>query len=300
MKAHPDLVPFRDEWLDNLGGMANAIYWLDANWPHQIMANGDRLLPDGTRWVWSYSPITGMLIVFETGTKQQWCIETTKLVKGSSPDDAHAPIYRPYPDRSGLIPKVTWLNTRRTEVIKSHHLERCPLTVGQANSNMHMIFKRNTMGQFPDILLSGLLTEVPSKVAKKYGTDGLTKAYVELYQHVMMLGDIQHAFLDFHWHSYKALKQLIIQFNQAVHPDWRLEDIEQHVKQGLFNETQRLAKAGASMSATITDSLCYDRAPRMGVKAVLMMTDANCGAANHQRIEVEAYLRSDPEETPHD
>lgn len=301
MKADPNLVPFRDEWLDNLGGMANAVFWLKKNWSstEYAHAQGERILEDGSRWLWNYSPITDHLLVHTWGgtDHKSYHVTGSKMVMANDIEDANAAIYRPFPvtedgtwNKDGDL-KVVWLNTRRIEVIKSHHFERCPITIGQANSNMHMVFQRSKLGQFPHIELSTLLTEIPRQSGRDIMvSNAIIKNYNALYSHFKLLTETRKSFEDFHMHSYEALVSLIIEFNQSLWGNNHDKSFTEHVKQKLFDMTQALVRKGYGFDATMSDALCFKRPFVDSIKGVEIMVEAHRGSdGNKQSIAMREF-----------
>lgn len=148
MKLDPKLVPYNEEWTDNNGGMANAIFWLEEHWNSNLNAQGDRHMPDGGRWCWVYSPHTEVLMVHEAGGKS-YEIDREKMVVIDKRGRDMAEIYRPFFPReeNGIGSKPKWLRTRHVEVVKNDYVqEAVPLYLHKACENLCRILKAGFIG----------------------------------------------------------------------------------------------------------------------------------------------------------
>ena len=259
MALNPNLVPFQDEWLDNIGSMANAIFWLDANWVSPLNAQGDRVRADGTREMWVYSRATGLLI-HHAGGGVVYEIDRTKVVKIVNGNRDGATIYRPFLrdicEGINGIPSVEWLKTREVVVVKSHHRDRIPPYLRHAVQQLSQLLTNVSPHQFPGICLGAAL-KGPETAAD--GMVLLTKTqadrYKELYDQIMMITNTNSAYLPHHIHSYRALAVQIAKFNLTVDPN---DLTGLHALRGMVNETQRLLAAGMTEAAAMVQAMATD------------------------------------------
>jgi hypothetical protein len=220
MKADPNRVPYQDAWTDNIGGMANAIFWLEENWTSNLNAQGDYFREQedgGGHWFWNYCSITKILLVHRCGTKEWFEITRDKIVHVKNGNEEMADYYRPFVsdiDHS----KIEWLKTRHVEVIKSHHPDRIPLYVRAAHENIHHRLKNHPLIQFPAVNLTFLVTRPLPNAGKQRLTLQQLLAYQNLSNLLPALKTADREFLPHHIHSYWALLDALREFELAIDP----------------------------------------------------------------------------------
>lgn len=207
LTADPNLVPYREEWTDNLGGMANAIFWMAENWRNNLNAQGERMGPEGSLELWNYSPATGILI-HHTRSGICYEVQADKLYKIVKGDRENATIYRPY-YRIDLSGQVEWLKTREIVVQKHSHLDRTPVTLSAAFHNLSQLMGKGCLAQFPSINLQGL---IPHGRKGALMRPELLAPYGALVDQLQTVRSVRVEFQPLHIHSYWALSDALIGF----------------------------------------------------------------------------------------
>jgi hypothetical protein len=197
LKADPNLVPYQASWTDNIGGMANAIFWLEENWRSDMNAQGDYVPDpekDGTRWFWNYSPTNGTILVHRNGSKEWFQVDREKVIHVKNGIEEMADYYRPY-FRKDDPSQIEWLKTREVAVIKNHHRGRIPLYVKSAISELHDLLSGSSLTQFPTVKLHFLL----HGVLKKEGAQRLSAHQKMAYFNLMAnLNTLKTTFSEYH------------------------------------------------------------------------------------------------------
>lgn len=280
LDADPNLVPFRDEWKDNTGGMANAIFWLEKNWNKQLNAQGDFVDEHGRRWFWNYGWITKILLVHINGSREHWIIDRKKMLHCKDGNEDNATIYRPFFQAQaygmslydGQQPVVEWLKTREVVVQKNHHPYRIPLYLGEAHANLKQRLLNAPLGQFPHVVLTSLLVDIKETEGKEFLTARQAEAYSDLIKHLQLLGSVKDAYEPHHMHSYTALVDLLRVFNSLINDDLNYDEF---FKTNLFYEMNRLVKLYHDRDAAMADALSFKRTFEESLKKTTQMADAN-------------------------
>lgn len=269
MKADPNLVPYRQEWTDNLGGMANAIFWLEKHWKSDLNAQGDRVMSDGTRWFWNYSPSTDLLLVHIAGTHKNYEIDREKMVVVGVEGRAMGQIYRPFfsaraygmPTYEHGLPVVEWLLTREVKIVKNHHPDRFPLYLGGATKTLYKLLLDSPLAQFPQVRLHNLLVGTTAAEHKTLMSHECVVAYSNLLNQMRTVKRTTVLFQDFHVHSYWELLNALRAFNRIVDP---VQDTDAYYAAEQETEIQRLLDEGHETSAAIVlamkDKIQYGKA----------------------------------------
>ena len=274
---HPERLEFREEWLDNIGGMANAIFWLKANWDQNQNANGIRMLDDGGHWNWNYSRHTETIIFHEVngkGASRHMFIMPDKVVESYHLDDRNATIYRPFISIDGPfsvsesgIPNVEWRKTREVKIVENHYMEQPPLYVFDAIRRVLRMLKTAQFPQFPHLDLSALTYPINfdhySKNRKAMVWDAVVNIYDRIYKQVMLLRTCDREFQEFHIFSYSALVELITDFNYVLEsngheggaavPQYHRD----HIKLWLHDSMNRAVKKGHTREAALLHLLYH-------------------------------------------
>lgn len=267
MKADPNLVPFRTEWIDNIGGMANAIFWLERNWESDLNAQGHREMPDGTMWFWNYSPINEMLLVHIAGSSTQYQITRSSMyvIENGSLDTAtiYRPFVRPSTPVEHLPPEgesmVEWLKTREFVVKKDNHFDRVPLITREARSSLGRQLNHRPFKQFPNVSLTGLLS-IPGGIRgskESIINDEQIAAYRNVSDEIAMIHMHEEPFTHFHLRSYRTLVASIAEFKHKCFEPSR-EKVEEHLKRALENELTNRLFEGHVQDAALVYSLIHD------------------------------------------
>lgn len=272
MHVDPNLVPYMEEWTDNTGGMANAIFWLAKNWTSGLNAQGDRLMPDGARWIWNYAPATRRLLVVIPGTKKSYEIDVEKIIEIKDGNREMATYYRPFFEARAYgmnthslfgVPIVTWLVTRRVEIVKEHHPNRTPLYLDDALAALYVRLEDKPCLEFPHVRFGDLLVG-NFGYERQPLNNAQVKAHSALIQHLSMLATANRPFEEHHMYSYRALVTLIRLVNHAIEPglypympsDDKIDDT---TKEWLNGEMNRLVKLGLTRDAALVDAIAFDR-----------------------------------------
>ena len=167
MQLDPNLIPYQEEWTDNLGGMANAIFWLNENWQSHLNAQGDRYMPNGGRWLWVYSHLTGTLMIY-TPENVFYRIDCEKMFVIENGNEEMATIYRPFLDTPLLDQpwngKIHWRRTRSVEIRQWHYREEAvPFYLHAAVANLGELLKKGSFWGFEALDFTALLPAVNLK-----------------------------------------------------------------------------------------------------------------------------------------
>lgn len=258
MALDANLVPFQAEWVDNLGGMANAIFWLEDNWESHLSAQGDRLLPDGRREMWVYSSLTGLLI-HRTAEGTVYEIDRTKMVKIVNGNRDGATIYRPFFESQGnytsanKLPQVEWLKTREVVVVKDDHPHRVPLYLGEAYKRIADLLQNRPFRPFKNIKLDALLVDLPVAERKTRLTGDQVRAYEELLAHLELFKTSKD-FTPHHMPSYWSMMTFIKKFNGSIDP---FQSIEAFYAIRMTQIVDDLLTVKDDLAATVIWSMCF-------------------------------------------
>lgn len=276
----PKNVPFQDHWLDNTGGMANAIFDLSTLPSDVGIINGIRHLDDdGGHWTWSFFADTLMVHQVTKAKRRYTTIYLDKMIEGYDAMAESATIYRPFPKSSG---EIEWRCTRRVEIVKEHHLDHCPMYMRDVVPRLRRMMEARPMAQFPAVQFGGLLYAnifgmMPTRSRKlsERVSPSMVKHYEELVKQIELLNTTQAPFQEHHIHSYTQLMRIILGINclldhenhvgpplegeDKLHGFRYLKHVEETMKLKLNEEMNRLVKAGYPRDAALPDALYFGR-----------------------------------------
>lgn len=145
----PEPLEFQEEWLDNVGSMANAIPWLRKYWESNIAATG-QTFQNGVYWHWHWTPLNDMLTVH---TKEQgkyghiWYEITDNEMKRYDGAGREWPsTYRPFAVEGGV---PHWELTREIKIHTYQHNDLVPLSKREAFMRLERRLVQAPMGAFP-------------------------------------------------------------------------------------------------------------------------------------------------------
>lgn len=249
----PEPVDFREEWLDNVGSMANAIPWLRKHWEANVAATG-QTFQNNVYWHWHWAPLNEMLTVH---TKEQgkyghiWYeITDNEMKRYDGPSRDWASTYRPFASRSGLGP-LTWELTREIKIHTHQHAELVPLSKREAFMRLERRLVQSPMGAFPlaqfNIQLNGRgfnkglqLTDEEIKVCRE------VLYMLEVTTQTVPFNDIH---MPTYWAFANALRMLC-----AI----RFPDDPNYFKQLVRDETERLVEMGERESAAMMFTFLHE------------------------------------------
>lgn len=266
MMTNPNMVPYQKEWDDNIGGMANAIFWLKDNWKSMTIAQGTRINVKDECELWTYEPIREKLVVYSPANEQRIVVTDEKMFIGKDARTDLATIYRPFfaARHYGAAlydenrrPVIEWLVTREVIIRSEHHADRIPLYLGTAVDRLRSLMPNKPFGQFSDIILGEYPLTLPRVRSREYLTTDQAVAFHTLLRTAKTLSERKDVFQDFHIHSYKAFFSELIKFDNLINSA-NEKDITEILNMTLCAEMRRLFGEGRLISAALIDALVHD------------------------------------------
>lgn len=250
----PEPVEFQDEWLDNVGSMANAIPWLREHWTANVAATG-QTFQNGVYWHWHWSPLGEMLMVH---TKEQgkyghiWYeITDNEMKRYDGPGREWAQTYRPFALSGGVSMQPHWLLTREVKIHTYQHEKMVPLSKREAFTRLERRLVQAPLGAFP-------LAQFNIQLNGRGFNKGvrLTKEETEVYREVLRMLEITTqtvTFNEIHLPSYWALAVVLRKLCLI-----RFPDDPNYFKQLIRDEVERLVEMGEREAAAMVFTFLHE------------------------------------------
>lgn len=250
----PEPVDFQEEWLDNVGSMANAIPWLRKHWQSNIAATG-QTYQNGSYWHWHWAPLSDMLIVH---TKEQgkyghiWYeITDNEMKRYDGPGREWASTYRPFAVEGGV---PHWELTREIKIHTYQHNDLVPLSKREAFLRLERRLAQSPLGAFPlaqfNIQLNGRgfnksvrLTDEEAAICREV-------------VYMLAVSTQSVAFHDMHMPTYWALATALRKL-AAI----RFPDDPNYFGQLVRDEMERLVEMGEREAAALMFTFLHEQGP---------------------------------------
>ncbi len=247
----PEPVDFQDEWLDNVGSMANAIPWLRKHWESNIAATG-QTFQNGVYWHWHWAPLNDMLMVH---TKEQgkyghiWYeITDNEMKRYDGPGREWAQTYRPFSTADGI---PHWELTREVKIHTYQHNDLVPLSKREAFMRLERRLVQSPLGAFPlaqfNMQLNGRGFNKSARLTEEEGAICREVVYM------LAVSTQSVAFHDMHMPTYWALAKALRKL-AAV----RFPDDPNYFGQLVRDEMERLVEMGERESAAMMFTFLHE------------------------------------------